>query len=277
MTDPPRLIEDDEALGEGARRVLDAGVRLRPPPGATDRLWTLLLATLPPIVPPPTGGGPSSPFGGPAPAGSGSVAGSAANGAGGSGLGGGLGAASHPGATVVAGGGLVLSATTLGKTAVVGFSVGLTSLFVGGLGSRLATSVAPSRDVASSTTPAAKSVTLAQRPRLAVTGDGLAHSPPDEATLSLPSATKDRLAREARLVETARGLLRARDPAGALSLLRTNAEAFPPGGLEQERAVLEVEALVALGHGEEAEARGKTILERYPRSPHAARLREALR
>ncbi len=75
-------------------------------------------------------------------------------------------------------------------------------------------------------------------------------------------------------------LLRARqeirsDPAGALALTDEHARRFPAGTLAPEREVLAIEALAALGRTSEARARLGAFRDRYPQSPHVARL-EAL-
>ena len=117
---------------------------------------------------------------------------------------------------------------------------------------------------------------------------GTTPSPQEEAPLpaaapgrEAPSVTvalaDDALSAEARRVAEARAVLHAGDGAAALAVLRAAAREFPAGELAEERAVLEVEALVALGRRSEAEAAAATLLGRYPRSPHAARVREALR
>jgi hypothetical protein len=75
-------------------------------------------------------------------------------------------------------------------------------------------------------------------------------------------------------------LLRARqeigsDPTGALALTEEHARRFPAGTLAPEREVLAIEALAALGRTPEARARLGAFRDRYPQSPHLARL-EAL-
>jgi hypothetical protein len=72
-------------------------------------------------------------------------------------------------------------------------------------------------------------------------------------------------------------LLRARqqlasDPAGALALTDEHARRFSNGTLVPEREVLAIEALARLGRTSEARARLAAFRERYPQSPHLARL-----
>ncbi|HOU91600.1 MAG TPA: hypothetical protein PLU22_11185 [Polyangiaceae bacterium] len=259
MTDPIRLL-DSSSLDEGARRVLDAGARLAPPPGAAEELWHAIAAALPPGLPPAGGGpaggdlGPALPPGAAAPAGGG-------------------------GAGLATGAGAALSAGALVKTALVGFSIGLGVLFVGGTSARFV--AAPAGGAPAAATRLAASAVPAAIP-------GTAPSPREEAPLpaaapgrEAPSVTvalaEDALSAEARRVAEARAVLHAGDGAAALAVLRAAAREFPAGELAEERAVLEVEALVALGRRSEAEAAATTLLGRHPRSPHAARVREALR
>jgi len=258
MTDPIRLLESG-ALDEGAQRVLDAGARLAPPPGAVDELWGALAAALPPGLP-PAGGGPAGGDLGPAlpPSGAGAAAG---------GVGG-----------VATGAGAALTIGGLVKTATVAFSVGLGALVAGGTGARLAAvpteAPTPSAVVVTSAMPVT-GIEPAPRP---VGPTQLAAAPPGHRApgVTVPRAD-DALSAEARRVAEARAVLRGGDGAAALAILRAAAREYPTGELAEERSVLEVEALLALGRRGEAEAAAATLLGRYPRSPHAARVREALR
>lgn len=72
-------------------------------------------------------------------------------------------------------------------------------------------------------------------------------------------------------------LLRARqelasDPAGALALTDEHARRFPGGTLAQEREVLAIEALAALGRAQDARARLAAFRAAFPQSRHLARL-----
>ncbi len=257
MTDPLRLLESG-SLDEGARRVLDAGARLAPPPGATEALWSALAATLPPGFPPPDGGPAGGDLGPALPPG---AAGSAAGGGGGA----------------ATGAGAALTVAGLAKTAAVAFSIGLGVLFVGGTGARLATAPTEAAMASARVVPSAAPVTAIEPAPRSLGPAPLAAAAPGHPTPSVTvPRTDDALSAEARRVVEARAALRADNAAAALAVVRAAAREFPTGELAEERAVLEVEALVALGRRSEAESAAAILLGRYPRSPHAARVREAL-
>ena len=83
------------------------------------------------------------------------------------------------------------------------------------------------------------------------------------------------LAREARLLESARVLL-STDAVSALVLLGRHEKEFPNGGLEIERQLLTVDALVRLGRKSEAEARARTLRGRAPGNLYEQRLERLL-
>jgi hypothetical protein len=87
---------------------------------------------------------------------------------------------------------------------------------------------------------------------------------------STPSVAGD-LETEVHLLERARSALGA-DPGAALALAAEHARRFPGGALGQEREIIAVTALVALGRRPEAQARAASFLERFPGSPYRARL-----
>ena len=62
------------------------------------------------------------------------------------------------------------------------------------------------------------------------------------------------------------------DPGGALSLAGEHARRFPGGALGQERELIAVTALVALGRTPEAQASATRLLERFPGSAYRGRL-----
>jgi hypothetical protein len=76
---------------------------------------------------------------------------------------------------------------------------------------------------------------------------------------------------EVHLLERARIALGA-DPGAALGLATEHARRFPGGALGQERELIAVTALVALGRRPEAQARAASLLERFPGSPYRGRL-----
>jgi hypothetical protein len=95
-----------------------------------------------------------------------------------------------------------------------------------------------------------------------------------ETTAASDGAARARV-QELRAVDAAHAAL-ARDPKLALRRLRDLARAFPNGWLGEERAVLEVEALLRLGQRAAADAAFTSLCARYPRSPTIARLQRAI-
>jgi hypothetical protein len=85
------------------------------------------------------------------------------------------------------------------------------------------------------------------------------------------------LEREARLTREARERLQQSDLAGAFGALETARTLFPQGPLAQEREALGIELLVQSGQVEAADSRARAFLLAFPDSPHAARVRRALR
>ncbi|UQA56754.1 tetratricopeptide repeat protein [Polyangium aurulentum] len=82
----------------------------------------------------------------------------------------------------------------------------------------------------------------------------------------------DALLREAELLEKARTGV-ARDPEGALRALDGHRASFPAGQLTAEREYLAIDALSRLGRHDEARARAKAFVARFPSSPFAERAR----
>jgi hypothetical protein len=66
-------------------------------------------------------------------------------------------------------------------------------------------------------------------------------------------------------------------PAAALAAAEEHRRRFPGGGLAQEREVIAVSALVALGRRDEAQVLAKRFAESYPRSAHRAGIEALLR
>lgn len=116
-----------------------------------------------------------------------------------------------------------------------------------------------------STTPA---VELA-RPR------AVRPAPRDTERAETPAApnqapTELTLLREARQLATSQ-------PARALELCEVHRRTYPTGVLSEERAAIEIEALVALGRRDEAARRAEAFLRRHPTSAHRARIDALLR
>lgn len=91
------------------------------------------------------------------------------------------------------------------------------------------------------------------------------------ATAATTATAADDPAAEAALVREAQLALRA-DPARSLARADEHARRFPKGLLAQEREVIAVEALVALGRPDAARARAAAFRRAFPGSPHARRL-----
>ncbi len=86
----------------------------------------------------------------------------------------------------------------------------------------------------------------------------------------------DTLQGESRLLALARAQLRAKDLAGAEQTLHHAREQFPDGALGQEREVMQIELLAALGDSEGADHRARRFLRKNPDSPHAKSVRRFL-
>jgi len=93
-------------------------------------------------------------------------------------------------------------------------------------------------------------------------------------TSSPPSPTEPSISEGALLLRARRVL--ASDPAEALELTRQHARRFPTGALIPERQVLAIEALAGLGRTAEARAELASFRQRFPSSPHLARLQALL-
>jgi hypothetical protein len=81
---------------------------------------------------------------------------------------------------------------------------------------------------------------------------------------------------EIALLQAAKVALRD-DPAAALALADRHARRFAAGALAQEREVIAVEALVALGRADDARDRGARFERDFPQSAHRLRIESLLR
>jgi hypothetical protein len=97
-----------------------------------------------------------------------------------------------------------------------------------------------------------------------------AEAPPSVAVPDVAGGPKDDRS-ETDLLESARNRLSA-NPGEALSLTQEHAVRFPRGALSQERELLAIQALLALGRGDEARARRDRFVSTYPGSAHKRRL-----
>lgn len=85
------------------------------------------------------------------------------------------------------------------------------------------------------------------------------------------------LAEERAIIEMGRSALSRREARLALGHCQTHAKRFPAGQLAEERELLWVRALVALGEREEARARASAFTKRFPDSLLAPSVAEAIR
>ena len=86
-------------------------------------------------------------------------------------------------------------------------------------------------------------------------------------------ARNDSLSLESRMLTDARAELHAGDPRAALATLERLRARSPKGVLVQEREVLTIQVLAALGDRAAAQRRAKEFLDAHPESPHTAQLR----
>jgi hypothetical protein len=86
----------------------------------------------------------------------------------------------------------------------------------------------------------------------------------------------DLLSLESRMLTEARAELRAGDPRAALQTLERLRARSSKGVLMQEREVLHIQILSALGDTAAAKRKAKEFLDAHPESPHAAQLRRLL-
>jgi hypothetical protein len=122
----------------------------------------------------------------------------------------------------------------------------------------------------------------AVRPRAPRRDEAVQHSPrlspsndaPAQGLATVP-APKDSVVEEAALLHAARGALAGGDAKAALALLDEHGARFPKGALVAERQAARVFALCALGRSIEARRAASAFLAQNPRSPLAARVRDA--
>ncbi len=117
-------------------------------------------------------------------------------------------------------------------------------------------------------------------PRAAETGldpaaTPASHAPGAGASAHLPS-TSDSALEELRLLERARKADARGDYASVLALADQHERSYPNGRLTEEREVLRVKALVALGRGKEARQVAAQLRQRFPHSVLLPRIQEML-
>jgi hypothetical protein len=117
--------------------------------------------------------------------------------------------------------------------------------------------------------PASSPTAPGRRPEAAGSGaTASTGSSVDGANLAAdPAATEAEAETEAQLLQRAQQALPG-DPAKALALAEAHLTRFRGGNLAQEREVIAVSALVALGKTSEARSRAARFVQSYPRSAH---------
>ncbi len=235
----------DAGLGRELRAALEAGRAHDPTPGELAGLTKKLAALLPPgtLPPAPAPAPPSPPAGPEAPPAAGLS-----------------GAAKIAGAIAVLGaiGGAVWLARA---PAVVVAPVPGASVVVVADPPPAPSSVAssapsvPEPIVSASAAPVA-SVVVAPRP----------------SSTSTASAIAEPAEPEAIMIKRAHDALLQGSADRALALVGDHAQAYPKGALAQEREVIAIEALVALGRNSDARARAATFRAAYPASVHLTRI-----
>lgn len=98
-------------------------------------------------------------------------------------------------------------------------------------------------------------------------------SRPTHARRAEPTAALDPLSVEAAMLTQARAQLRGGDAPAALSTLSRLQSRSRNGALGQEREILTIQALSALGETAAAQRRARAFVESYPDSPHVAQVR----
>lgn len=99
------------------------------------------------------------------------------------------------------------------------------------------------------------------------------HAPVRAAAKRAAGVEELGLAAEVAYMRAARAAIDAGDGAAALQTLAAHAREFPDGQMLEDRLRLRIEALCALGRGEEARAEAAAFLHVHPNSTHAGRVR----
>jgi len=93
---------------------------------------------------------------------------------------------------------------------------------------------------------------------------------------SRSSASTSALTVESDMLAAARAKLAEGDPRGALAEIARLSSQFPRGGLLEEREVVAIDSLGAMGDNEGARVRSAAFVRQFPASPYAAHLRRIL-
>lgn len=119
---------------------------------------------------------------------------------------------------------------------------------------------------------ARKKTTASQPPDSAAAPGELRPAEGGDAEIMDPEVS---LKQEHQLIASAKRALEQGNPDKALSVLATHEERFPNGLLTEERAALRVLALCERGDVDQARREQGRFLDKWPRSPHANRIRSA--
>ncbi|HEX3849654.1 MAG TPA: hypothetical protein VHW01_01735 [Polyangiaceae bacterium] len=137
-------------------------------------------------------------------------------------------------------------------------------------------SVAQLPEAAASPAPVGEapvSAPVRESSRISASPAGSASSPPLSSAQSSIARSSSDLAGELAALDGAAKAIQAGNGAGALTLLDAYARTFPHGSLDLEAKVLRAEALDSAGRHDEAAARARAFVARYPTSPLAVRMR----
>jgi hypothetical protein len=141
---------------------------------------------------------------------------------------------------------------------------------------RAATAAAPAESAALDASPAEPSEQAAPAPiESPKAAEPVRAEAPKRAPAEAPAIEPSRLAKETAALRAANDALRGGNAAQALTLLDGFNTEFPRAVLGQEATATRVAALCALDRVAEARQIGSRFLQRYPRSPVAARVRSS--
>jgi TolA-binding protein len=135
--------------------------------------------------------------------------------------------------------------------------------------------------------PTVVSVYVERAPPAAIASEGsqvtvIASPAPSASTQTPPFASAaaqrrpDDISEERALLDPARTALGRSDGSSALAGVKKHEQRFPKGQLTEEREAIAIQALVALGRGDEARARGERFKRTYPNSVLAPSVNAAL-
>jgi hypothetical protein len=308
MSDPRRMVDDQDDLSEVEKGALAAARADRPRTQFVDGVWTALVARIAPMGPASPGQGPSG--GPPAPRSMASSTGT-------------LGATASAGTIAVvkaaAVGAVIAAVALIGRTIVTqtptptqvpstsesqvasptGAVPGQGDPRAAPIGTGAAEPQVPAHDrslenQATGVEPGVEASRLpnpvprapagglrksGDRPRDPTAPRDRQVSPESSSPASgssFAAETPEDIRAETGLVAAGREALRAGHLAAATGLLEQARQRFPQGVLRQEREALAIEALVQSGQRELAVERARTFFRSYPDSPHSARVQAVI-